>query len=257
MQTEEECPEGKWVGGKWSDWHKGKTHSAADHRLSAAGKAVFQFTMLTLWQKKALRPQAAPRGMPPQAAAFHTLYIYMEHPHPLSDFKFCPHCGGAQFHEHDAHSKRCATCGFTFYPNAAAATVAVIVTSHGQLLCTVRQRQPAAGTLDLPGGFVDPGESLEEGLRREVREELGAELAQCTYLFSLPNDYPFSGHTVHTADAFFLCTLAPGSQPQAADDAASIVYLPPSQLQPSRFGLHSISRGVARLLQAWPTLPQP
>ena len=79
---------------KWSDWHKGKTHSAADHRLSAAGKAVFQFTMLTLWQKKALRPQAAPRGMPPQAAAFHTLYIYMEHPHPLSDFKFCPHCGG-------------------------------------------------------------------------------------------------------------------------------------------------------------------
>ena len=42
----------------------------------------------------------------------------MEHPHPLSDFKFCPHCGGAQFHEHDAHSKRCATCGFTFYPNA-------------------------------------------------------------------------------------------------------------------------------------------
>ena len=90
-----------------------------------------------------------------------------------------------------------------------------------------------------------------------MREELGAELAQCTYLFSLPNDYPFSGHTVHTADAFFLCTLAPGSQPQAADDAASIVYLPPSQLQPSRFGLHSISRGVARLLQAWPTHPQP
>ena len=63
-------------GEKWSDWHKGKTHSAAGHRLSVAGKATFQFTMLTLWQKKALRPQAAPRGMPPQAAAFHTLYIY-------------------------------------------------------------------------------------------------------------------------------------------------------------------------------------
>ena len=62
---------------KWSDWDKGKTHSAAGHWLSAAGKAAFQFTMLTLWQKKALRPQAAPRGMPPQEAAFHTLYIYI------------------------------------------------------------------------------------------------------------------------------------------------------------------------------------
>lgn len=128
--------------------------------------------------------------------------------HPLSDFIYCPHCGSNAFTENDAYSKRCRECGFTFYPNAAAATVAVIVNSRDELLCIRRKREPARGTLDLPGGFVDPGESITDGLLREVREELGAEVERFEFLFSRPNEYPFSGHTVHTADAFFAARYA-------------------------------------------------
>ena len=170
-------------------------------------------------------------------------------PHPLSDFHFCPHCGSKDFAEHDAFSKRCGQCGFTFYPNAAAATVAVVQNGRGELLCVVRAREPRKGTLDLPGGFVDPGESLTEGLARELREEVGAELTAAEFLFSLPNAYPFSGHTVRTCDAFFRCRIADPSAVRPSDDAADLRWIAPEDLRPEDFGLGSVRCGVARLLK--------
>lgn len=168
--------------------------------------------------------------------------------HPLSDFRFCPHCGSRRFLDNDAYSRRCADCGFTFYPNAAAATVAVILNAEGELLCVRRSREPAKGTLDLPGGFVDPGESITEGLRREVLEEVGAEIDSAEFLFSFPNTYPFSGHTVHTADAFFRCHISHPETVSAHDDAAEVCWLPLQAVNPADFGLHSVRRGVEKML---------
>lgn len=168
--------------------------------------------------------------------------------HPLEDFSFCPHCGSESFFENDPFSKRCANCGFTFYPNAAAATVAIIVNERNELLCIRRGREPAKGTLDLPGGFVDPGESITDGLLREVREELGAEIASYEFLFSFANLYPFSGHRVHTADAFFRCRLVDASVASPHDDAAAMLWIPLAQVRPSDFGLLSVRHGVERLI---------
>lgn len=168
-------------------------------------------------------------------------------PHPLALFTHCPRCGSPRFADHDARSRRCPDCGFTYYHNASAATVAVIFNNRGELLVTRRALDPARGTLDLPGGFVDPGESIDEGCLREVREETGAEAAIVRYLFSLPNVYRYSGFDVHTADAFFLCRLCDGQSVHAADDAADAFWLPLAEALPERFGLASIREGVARL----------
>ena len=93
--------------------------------------------------------------------------------HPLDIFGYCPRCGKGGFAINDFKSKRCSGCGFTLYFNAIAAAVAVIVNEKGELLVSRRAKEPAKGTLDLPGGFIDRFETGEEGLAREVLEEIG------------------------------------------------------------------------------------
>ena len=79
--------------------------------------------------------------------------------HPLELFKFCPKCGSSHFEENNMKSKRCADCGFVYYFNPSAATVAFILNEKEELLVCRRGKNPKIGTLDLPGGFVDMRET--------------------------------------------------------------------------------------------------
>lgn len=168
--------------------------------------------------------------------------------HPLRLFRYCPVCGSPRFERHDFKSKRCAQCGFTYYHNASAATVAVVIDATRRLLVARRALEPAAGTLDLPGGFVDAGETLEACVARELREETGAAFGPGRYLFSLPNVYPYAGFEVHTTDAFFLFRGS-GQAVRAADDVAALRWIPLAEVRSGQFGLASVRRGVERVLQ--------
>ena len=170
------------------------------------------------------------------------------HSHPLHLFSHCPRCGG-EFAINDARSKRCVDCGFTYYLNASAAVAAFIVNDQGELLVAQRAKEPARGTLDLPGGFVDPGEALETALMREVKEETGALLQSASYLFSLPNVYLYSDFEVHTTDAFFLCSIDQDSPLRSADEVESLQWIAPHDIHADDFGLQSIRRAIRYFLQ--------
>ena len=169
--------------------------------------------------------------------------------HPLSKFRFCPVCGSSNWSEHNVKSKQCGDCGFVYYANPSSATAAFIVNERNELLVVRRAKEPAKGTLDLPGGFVDMDETGEEGMLREIAEETSLSIASCRYLFSIPNLYVYSGMTIHTLDMFFLCTPAPGTVATAADDAADCQWIPLADVNPAEFGLHSIRQGVIRFLE--------
>lgn len=168
--------------------------------------------------------------------------------HPLEKFHYCPLCGSQRFVIKDFKSKQCEECGFTYYFNSSAATVAFILNEKNELLVCRRAKDPAKGTLDLTGGFIDMGESAEEGVIREVKEETGMEVTQTKYLFSIPNTYLYSGFTVHTTDMFFRCTVKDTTTIQAMDDVAECMWMPLENIQPEAFGLDSIRKGVIRFL---------
>lgn len=96
-------------------------------------------------------------------------------------------------------------------------------------------KDPAKGTLDLPGGFIDMNETGEEGVAREVLEETGLKVEKTTYLFTLPNIYVYSGFPVHTLDMFFLCRVKDTSHIAAMDDAADGIFRSSNGNTPGRF----------------------
>lgn len=103
--------------------------------------------------------------------------------HPLHQFTYCPKCGARTFVERNEKAKQCTTCGFVYYFNPSSAVACFIRNSKGELLLVRRAKEPAKGTLDLPGGFVDMYESAEDAAHREVKEETGLDIAGCRYLF--------------------------------------------------------------------------
>lgn len=169
--------------------------------------------------------------------------------HPLSQFEYCPRCGTKGFGVINAKAKQCAACGFVYYYNPSAAAVGVIVDNERRLLVSRRAKEPAKGTLDLPGGFVDPQESTEEALRRELFEETGLKVGEMKFLFSLPNIYPYSGFDVHTVDHFFYWNAGGCTEVEAADDVSELLWIPFNEVDPDMFGLTSIKRGLKRMME--------
>lgn len=173
----------------------------------------------------------------------------MENTHPLTLFKFCPRCGSERFVEHNTKAKVCRQCGFQYYNNSSAAVAAFIVSPNGQelLLCT-RAKAPHKGLLDLTGGFVDDGETAEEAICREIKEELNLDVTQAKYLFSLPNLYLYSDFTVHTLDLFFLVEVNNLAIMACADDVSAAQFIPFKQIDINTIGLQSVKKAVNKFL---------
>ncbi len=169
--------------------------------------------------------------------------------HPLEKFEYCPRCGSKHFDVNSEKSRQCENCGFEYYMNPSAATAAFILNERGELLVERRGKEPAKGTLDLPGGFTDLGETAEEGVAREVMEETGLEVCSAEYLFSIPNVYRYSGMDIPTLDFFFRCEVKDCGVLRAADDAAECFWVPLKDIHTEQFGLRSIRQALYNFLE--------
>lgn len=149
---------------------------------------------------------------------------------------------------------RCRSCGFVYFHNCAAAAAAIIETGKGILL-TVRAEEPKRGCYDLPGGFVDYGESLEEALRREIREELNLEIHNLRYLGSFPNTYSFRGVVYFTTDAIFAAETASLDLLKANREIQGLVIAGVNEIELDRIAFESIKEGIERYREGLKYLP--
>jgi ADP-ribose pyrophosphatase YjhB (NUDIX family) len=165
-------------------------------------------------------------------------------------FHYCPACASPDIRFEEGKVFRC-PCGFVYYHNTAAATGCVI-NVDGAILFLVRGKEPAKGKLDLPGGFVDPGEGALEGLRRELREEIGWEpplpdTHAFTLFASFPNVYPYKNIPYNTCDLFFSLS-APGLTEKdlrlAEGEIAGVRFIRPGDLNPDDLAFDSTRRAL-------------
>ena len=143
-------------------------------------------------------------------------------------FNYCPDCGSKTIStEMDGRKWKCPECGFTLYNNVASAVGLVIINSRGEILLEKRAKEPRKGYLALPGGFVDPEESLEEAALRECREEIGGEVSSMKYIASFPNAYEYKNIVYKTCDVFFEAQLSSDVELKyQQSEVTDIVWMP-------------------------------
>lgn len=161
-------------------------------------------------------------------------------------FVYCPKCSSGNIVNRGNKSVSCKDCDYIFYQNNAAA-VAVIIEYQDKIILVRRARNPLRGMLDLPGGFVDPFESLEDAAIREVREELGLEIAKLQYLSSAPNTYLYRGVTYLTTDAFFSCQVDSLEDIRPADDVSEHILISPRDINLDEIAFDSVKTTLARI----------
>lgn len=107
-------------------------------------------------------------------------------------------------------------------------TVDVIMQRGSKVLMIRRKKEPFAGRLALPGGFVNDGETAEDAARREVSEETGLEVEPVDILgvYSDPARDPRR----HTLTVVFVAIMVGGKE-QASDDAAGIEWIELADVQ--------------------------
>ncbi len=164
----------------------------------------------------------------------------------VESFRYCPKCGARALELRGPKVLRCKHCGFELYLNTAAAAGALIADKEGKLLIAVRANEPAKGTWDLPGGFVDPGESAEQALAREVKEEIGLDITSAEYFCSVPNYYAYKGVSYTTVDLAYICKVQDASKAEAGEEVDRIHFVRPDEIDLNKFELKSIREIVAR-----------
>jgi mutator protein MutT len=167
--------------------------------------------------------------------------------HPSKVFKFCPYCGNGGFAWNGSNAFTCPKCKQNFFINMASAVVAVIYNDNDELLITRRKNNPFEGLLDLPGGFVNIGETAENAVIREVKEELNIDVSEYKFLTTFPNEYVFGGMQYFTEDIVFLCKVSDFSSISANDDISKYEFIPIDKINIAEIGLNSIKNLIKRL----------
>jgi len=112
--------------------------------------------------------------------------------------RFCGMCGTATTFKAGERARECPSCGHLSYPRISPAVIVAVVKDDKLLLARARRFPP--GFYSVLAGYVEPGETLEECVAREVREETGVEVKNLRYFASQPWPFPHSLMVAFTAE---------------------------------------------------------
>lgn len=163
-------------------------------------------------------------------------------------YQFCPKCGSKS--EKKLHNLLvCTNCGYNFYINPAATNAVILENPKGEILLIKRKFEPMKGYLDLPGGFIEIGESLEESTIREIKEEIGIEIPEVFYFGSYPDEYLYQGVNIKTLGFVLTGKIPDGAIITASDDAEEPTFYKKEELPIDKVAFESLKQGLRNYLK--------
>jgi NAD+ diphosphatase len=112
--------------------------------------------------------------------------------------RYCGRCGTPTRGKDGERAKECSACGYVAYPRVSPAMMALV--TRGRELLLARAHRFPTGMYSALAGFVEPGETIEDCLRREVKEEVGVDVGAITYFASQSWSFPHSLMIAYTAE---------------------------------------------------------
>ena len=149
--------------------------------------------------------------------------------------RYCGNCGASTVHDEKERMMRCPKCGLMVFPQICPSVIVGVI-RDGKLLVT--RYNPTHLMYDngktfrqtvhqaLVAGYIESGETAEQAVRREVREETGLEVKNIRYYTSAP--WPFSSSLLFG----YLCEAEQGEVKADPDELSEAVFLSPEELEP-------------------------
>lgn len=172
----------------------------------------------------------------------------------MEGFKFCPKCKGDLKRE-KVNMYLCLSCGFEWYQNPIPCNGVILENQKGEILLIRRKWPPHKGKLDVPGGFVDLNENLEESVKREVKEELGVSIKNLKFFKSTnPDRYLFQGVNFHTMCFIYIGKIEDSKKLKALDDVGELVFFKKDKIPFEEIGFKSIAKVIREYITSNPGL---
>ncbi|HLC94672.1 MAG TPA: NUDIX domain-containing protein [Patescibacteria group bacterium] len=167
---------------------------------------------------------------------------------PKKAYKYCFSCGHALVAQ-KGNVLACFSCSRHTYINPFPTNGVIIENKKGEILLVRRAFAPFRGWWDVPGGFIQPRESIERSIKREVKEELNITVSPKKLIGIYTDTYLFEGVINYT-----LCIIATADFVDgvitAADDASEWKFFSKTKLPFKRIAFKGVRKGLADYLSS-------
>lgn len=170
---------------------------------------------------------------------------------PIRDhMNHCPSCGIKSSKILSTTVYFCRNCGIEIHFSPVTSAAALIEDPSGNVLFIKRKKAPEKGKLGIPGGFLNPGESLEEALVREVKEEVGLELNSWSYLGGWPNEYSYNSVVYSVTDIYFIARVKDFAMVKiCSKEVVEVLVAHPREVDPKDLAFPSLKTAVSEYLK--------